>query len=141
MGISGQVVNPTLFHAGDAVTITLSPKVQLRLDTYARSVLAGKTQFLIADEKFDYRLSQIKSDEITGVKSLVGNTTITLNRAHNTYTMRDNESLAFTSPNLLDSVKYSNYTRFEYNIHNSGCISALNERFIKWASLGSIQES
>lgn len=116
MGISGQVVNPTLFHAGDSVAITLSPKVQLRLDTYARSVLAGKTQFLIPDEKFDYQLSQMKSDEITGVKSLIGNTSITLDKVHNTYTMRDNESLAFTSPNLLDSVKYSNYTRFEYNL-------------------------
>lgn len=121
----------------DQFKVRLSYGHQVKYDTISKSILAGTTQFYIKDETFDYRLNQIahyfndpnevveegqtptKIPYIPDVAKLRGNVDITFTQDNTVYELRENESLQFYSPNLIEQAKYSNYVKFEYYITKS----------------------
>ena len=108
----------------DVFFTNVSLKTQMQNEIYAKSVLAGKTQFFIQDETFDYRLDQIYLDVIDDIEYISTNVDVEFNQfwdgnsnaANNktTYLLKENEYLQFYCPNLLDSTSYSTYVKMEY---------------------------
>ena len=96
----------------------------IREDLYARSVLSGSTQFLVKDETFDYSANQLATQSVSKVSKIVPQLSISLHSntyddpTGNIYTLKENESVRFYSPNLIDTVNYSSYTRFEAVLEN-----------------------
>ena len=111
------------------ISVSQSLKTQFRDEIYAKAVLNGVTQLLVKDERFDYRINQVYTPNLIGddngegtIAKIAANVDIDfgenrVGKEDNTeYELRDNESVQFFAPNLLDVVKYSNYVKFEYYI-------------------------
>lgn len=110
---------------GDTIDISLSLAAKFRDEIYAKSVLAGYTQFFIKDEKFDYSLDQIYQNQYNNIKYAKSNVNINFYKnGSNTYTLRDNENVQIYSPNLVTQATYSNYVKFEYYIAQEHSILA-----------------
>lgn len=111
---------------GDTLSASISLTSKFRDEIYAKSVLAGLTQFFIKDETFDYRIDQVYLDTIDDVKYVESNVNIKFlkDAADPIYTLRENESIQIYSPNLLTEATYSNYVKFEYVITNDHNIEA-----------------
>lgn len=124
---NGEIVNLTDFgiqidgyvEDGDVITASVSIKTQLRDEIYAKSVLSGATQFFIKAEPFNYNLNQIITQQVDNVEKISSNVDIVFNQSNPIYTLKDNESLQFYAPNLIDSTEYSNYVRYEYYIKDA----------------------
>ena len=114
-GIVIATENPYL-EEGDVITAEVSVKTQLRDEIYAKSVLAGTTQFFVKDEPFNYNLNQKFTKQIDNIEKIASNVDITFNNSNYQYTLKENESLQFYAPNLIDGTDYSNYVRYEYRI-------------------------
>lgn len=100
---------------------------QFRVDIYAKSVLAGKTQLLHPDNNFVLSTSHNEANLVEDVTKVTTNTNIVANpNADSTiidYATSDlltNENVVFTAPYLVDDVPYSSYVKF---IHNIGTTS------------------
>lgn len=95
---------------------------RFRREIYAKSVLAGKTQLLSPDSRFQYGLSQKNSNLVVGAHRITTNTDIVLTKVEGekvTYSsipLQENENLVFTAPNMIDDVPYSSYVKFLHNI-------------------------
>lgn len=97
---------------------------QIREEIYAKSVLAGKTPFLVASDSFNHNLDQIVSADhlIEGISAVE-----TVNRIPSSsqavvgeaYTLKDNEVIQFYGPSLSDVDSYSNYVKYQCKITNS----------------------
>ena len=114
---------------GDILRASVSVKTQLRDEIYAKSVLAGTTQFFVKSEPFNYNFNQKYSMEIEDIEKLSSNVNITFNQSKPEYKLKENESLQFYAPNLIDSTEYSNYVKFEYYINSD--ISANSDYQLK----------
>ena len=107
---------------GDVLKASISVKTQLRDEVYAKSVLAGTTQFFVKAEPFNYNLNQTFKKQIDNIEKLSSNVDIKFcqgivgEQDSPTYKLRDNESLQFYAPNLIDGTEYSNYVKYEYYI-------------------------
>lgn len=94
-------------------------KSDIQLDIYSKSVLAGKTQLLVPDNVFDYRLNHKFVDQVLDINNVSTNANI---RVYSTdsgnyqasTTLKDNESISFYAPNLVDKITYSSYTKVQY---------------------------
>ena len=99
--------------------VIIPQQYTIREDIYAKSALAGATQFLVKDESVDLAGNQFATTLVEDVAKIKPELEITLHSNTysdpngNIYTMKENESVKFYAPNLLDSTTYSNYTRFE----------------------------
>jgi hypothetical protein len=89
---------------------------QFRDEIYAKSILAGTTQLLNKDETFDYKLNQQYNNIYENIDSLSTDVTVHLDKNNNEYQIRQNETIQFYAPNLIDSSSYSNYVLFDYYI-------------------------
>lgn len=122
--LNGSTVNLTEYgititatpEVGDQFKVKLSYGHQVKYDVIAKSILVGSTPFYIKDETFDYRLNQVASPIIDNIAKVCGDVSISFTPTNNIYTLRENESLQFYAPNLVDVTSYSNYVKFEYYI-------------------------
>lgn len=101
---------------GDILKAGVSIKTQLRDEIYAKSVLAGTTQFFVKSEPFNYNLNQTFIKQIDDIEKVSSNVTITFSQNSPEYKLKDNENLQFYAPNLIDGIEYSNYVKYEYYI-------------------------
>lgn len=110
---------------GDILVASISIKTQLRDDVYAKSVLAGTTQFFVKAEKFNYCLNQTFTKQIDNIERIIPNVNITLRQGITglpdvpEYKLRTNENLQFFAPNLMDGTQFSNYVKYEYILKNN----------------------
>lgn len=109
---------------GEIVKASVSIKTQLRDEIYAKSVLAGTTQFFVKDEPFNYNLNQKYVNQIDNIEKMSSNVDIHFGQGNSNptvveYKLRDNENLQFYAPNLIDSTEYSNYVKYEYRLAES----------------------
>lgn len=108
----------------DILIASISIKTQLRDDVYAKSVLAGTTQFFVKAEKFNYCLNQTFTKQIDNIEKIIPNVDITLRQGITglpdapEYKLRANENLQFYAPNLMDGTQFSNYVKYEYILKN-----------------------
>ena len=118
---------------GDQITARISYRTQFEDEIYAKSILAGKTPLIVSGNKYTHRFDQTynsnrpnSSDtsvqdkyEVDSVKYIRTNVDISVSNLANEYTLRDNESIQFYSPNLIDVTSYSNYVKFEFYTPNA----------------------
>lgn len=115
---------------GDRITARISYRTQFEDEIYAKSVLAGKTPLIVSGNKYTHRFDQTYNTnrpntsgqdkyEVNDVKYVQTNVDISLSNLSNEYTLRNNESIQFYSPNLIDVTSYSNYVKFEFYTPNS----------------------
>lgn len=118
---------------GDQITARISYRTQFRDEIFAKSVLAGKTPLIVSGNEYVHRFDQTynsnrpnSSDpsvqdkyEVNDVKYIRTNVDIAVSNMANEYTLRDNESIQFYSPNLIDITSYSNYVKFEFYTPNA----------------------
>lgn len=118
-----------------ALTIRISLYKQFRDEIYAKSVLAGKTQFYVSDETIDYKWSHANywsdkvkpvatSSMIQNVSKVQTNSTIILGNKSdgsrkNEIRLRKNETLQLLAPNIVSGTSYSNYVKYEYISYNN----------------------
>lgn len=115
--------------------------IEFRNDIYARSILAGTTQFLLPNNEFTYSLQQKDSHIIEDVASITTNTDIILrpvvteedvSNEDGTVTtkkciyeaisepLESAENVVFTAPNFVTQREYASYVKF---VHNIGLVS------------------
>lgn len=115
---------------GDSITARISYRTQFRDEIFAKSVLAGKTPLIVSGNKYTHRFDQTYNSnrpntseqdkyEINGISHIQTNVDISVSNLSNEYTLRNNESIQFYSPNLLDVTSYSNYVKFEFYTPNA----------------------
>ena len=118
---------------GDKITARISYRTQFRDEIYAKSVLAGKTPLVVSGNKYTHRFDQTYNSnrpnsadtsvqdkyEVDDIKYIQTNVDISVNNLSNEYLLRDNESMQFYSPNLIDVTSYSNYVKFEFYTPNA----------------------
>lgn len=115
---------------GDTITARISYRTQFEDEIYAKSILAGKTPLIISGNTYTHRFDQTYNTnrpntssqdkyEVNNVKYVRTNVDISLTNTSNEYTLRDNESIQFFSPNLVDATSYSNYVKFEFYTPNA----------------------
>lgn len=115
---------------GDSITARISYRTQFRDEIFAKSVLAGKTPLIVSGNKYTHRFDQTYNSnrpntseqdkyEINGISHIQTNVDISVSNLSNEYTLRNNESIQFYSPNLLDITSYSNYVKFEFYTPNA----------------------
>jgi len=95
---------------------------EFRIDIYAKSVLAGTTQFFVKDTDFDYGINQ----KYQLLERSIGRLDATVDVEFKptvgddlepwTYEMRENETIQLLAPNLLESKNFGTNIRFEYYI-------------------------
>lgn len=107
--------------AEDEITVQPSVSSQIREEIYAKSVLAGVTQFLVKDEDYEYSFNQSftldngnKPKNIDNITKLSSNVDIVFDNYNTEYKLRDNETLQLYSPNMIDFASYGDYVKFEY---------------------------
>ena len=93
-------------------------KTNLRTDIVAKSVLAGKTQLLLPDTTYTSSLVQTEVGSVDNIRNLSTNVDITLFAPGDTsteasYTLRANENIQFSAPNLIDDTSFSSYVKYE----------------------------
>lgn len=100
---------------------------KFRREVYAKSVLAGKTQLLEPDDRFQYGLSHTDSDLILNGYRLTTNTNVIAAKQdiessteYLTAQLKTNENIVFTAPNMIEDVPYSSYVKFIHNIGFTG---------------------
>lgn len=100
---------------------------KFRKEIYAKSVLAGKTQLLSPDNRFQYGLSHKDSALILNGYRLTTNTDIVAAKSdvegsteYLTAQLKPNENIVFTAPNMIEDVPYSSYVKFLHNIGITG---------------------
>lgn len=89
--------------------------VDFRKDIYAKSVLAGKTQFLKPITDFLYTLNQSTNTLSENVENISTYLTLDikgLNTSSTDYVLKDNESIIFIAPRLKDTANYSTFVKF-----------------------------
>lgn len=112
----------------DYIIASISPTTQFKDEIWAKSILAGTTQFLVQDEEFDYQLPYLYDKSTTDICSRVKAISTNLDvpfgeeEAASGYKLRDNETIQLFAPSVLDGTVYSTYVKFEYNL-NSDLIS------------------
>ena len=93
---------------------------QFRTEIYAKSVLAGKTQFFIPDTTFNYSLEQnccLAESDIGLIKTELE---IPFDASTDwQYTLRENESIQAFAPNLIETESFSTNVKFEYHLNNN----------------------
>ena len=118
---------------GDQITARISYRTQFEDEIYAKSILAGKTPLIVSGNKYTHRFDQTYNSnrpnssntsvqdkyEVDSVKYVRTNVDISVSNLANEYTLRDNESIQFYSPNLIDVTSYSNYVKFEFYTPNA----------------------
>lgn len=98
---------------------------EFRKEVYVRSVLSGKTQFLISDSLFNHSINEDNSQEGSGYLYVDTDTTVTavINGANSgsepSRKLMANENMVFTAPNLIDDIPFSNYCKFIYKLKNA----------------------
>lgn len=109
------------FSDNDQISITVSPVGRIREEIYAKSVLAGVTQFLVKDEEFEYTFEQSattgvenSTQTVRNISKLSSNVDIVFNNYHTEYALRSNETLQLYSPSMIDVASYGDYVKFEY---------------------------
>lgn len=86
-------------------------------EIYAKSVLAGKTQFFIKDSSFDYGINQKYQLLESNIGRLDTNLSITLDQSNDwQYVVRENEVIQLYAPNLLEYTNYSSNVKIEYHL-------------------------
>ena len=106
---------------GDVIILEINPANQFKNEIYVKSILGGKTPLFIEDTTFDYDINHGPNGDnlespIQEIEKIRANVNINFTNINNTYGLRENESLQFFAPSLLDSTTYSNYTKYDYNI-------------------------
>ena len=118
------------FTTGDIFNVRISYKTQFQDEIFTKSVLAGRTPLLVKADEFKYKWNQrqlLPTDTLTRLSDMVEdnvfikdishirtNVDIAMSNEAPSYQLRDNESLQFYSPNLIDDTSYSNYVKFEF---------------------------
>ena len=88
---------------------------QFRTEIYAKSVLAGKTQFFIPDTTFDYSLEQNYCLLESNIGHIETSLDIPLDATVDwQYTLKENEALQAFAPNLIETESFSTNVKFEY---------------------------
>lgn len=98
-------------------------KSDIQLSIYAKSVLAGKTQLLVPDDVFDYRLNHKFVDQVNDIRNISTNANIRVYTVDDgdsqaSTVLKDNESINFYAPNIVDKVSYSSYTKCQFALFN-----------------------
>lgn len=96
-------------------TYYIPARVKFRQEIYAKSVLAGRTQFLQPDAKFLYSLYQTPKQSIEDVESISSYTDIELSA--NDYKVKKNELIQLVAPKLIDTDNFSGYVKFVTNLN------------------------
>jgi len=117
---------------GDSITARISYRTQFRDEIFAKSVLAGKTPLVVSGNEYTHRFDQSYNTnrpntsspaqdkyEVDAVSYIQTNVDISVSNLSNEYTLRNNESIQFYSPNLIDVTSYSNYVKFEFYTPNA----------------------
>lgn len=90
---------------------------QFRTEIYAKSVLAGKTQFFIPDTTFNYSLEQNYCLLESNVGHIKTSLDIPLDASVDwQYTLKENEALQAFAPNLIETESFSTNVKFEYHL-------------------------
>ena len=94
-------------------------KSDIQLAIYAKSVLAGKTQLFVPDNIFDYRLDHKFVEQVNDINNVSTNANIRVYSTDNgdsqaSTTLKDNESISFYAPNIVDKISYSSYTKCQF---------------------------
>lgn len=93
---------------------------KFRREIYSKSVLAGKTQFLVKEGEFNHSLQENETQIQEGLYYVDTDTTIKIPfgnppQSHGTSdALSENENMIFTAVNLIDDVPYTNYCKFIY---------------------------
>jgi len=99
--------------------ITDDVRNKFRIEIYAKSVLAGRTQFFIKDTTFDFGINQRYQLWEKNIGRFDTNVNIEFSKEKSwEYTIRDNETIQMYAPNLIAEADYSKDMRYEYSIHN-----------------------
>lgn len=105
----------------DWFSIEINPIDRIRDEIYVKSVLQGITPLFNSDSEFNYDINQIQRKNLPGTNnsSIVDNIyyietglTINITPTNNTYKLRDNENIRFSTANLINSSNYSNYVKY-----------------------------
>lgn len=93
----------------------------------AKSILAGKTQFLDSANNVTYSVTQQNGTLYTPIEKITTNTNITLKvtgdkNIFESDPLQENENVIFTAPNLIQDKNYSNYVKFLHNIKREDTI-------------------
>ena len=118
---------------GDWFIIEINPVDRFKDEIYVKSVLQGVSPLFINEDDFNFDIDQVQTYGIVDdVASVECNLDVAITPTHNYYTLRDNESLKFTTSNLLDGTEYSNYVKYYYVSPNqSSSINAGENRLLQ----------
>lgn len=93
---------------------------QFRVEIYAKSVLAGRTQFYMQDTLFNYSISQkyqLLRDDIGKIETSLE---VDLNSTNDwQYPLKENENIQLLASNLIEYSSYSSNVKFEHCISNT----------------------
>ena len=120
-------INTKLFPTDSIITSEMCSDLisDIRIDIVVKSVLAGKTQFLVKENNINYQLYQtgLQFNEVSNIQNqssiIFGNLKTFGSDKPITYTLQDCEQLVLTAPSLIDEITYSNYVKFEAQLNNS----------------------
>ena len=109
-----------------ANTYYIPARVKFRQEIYAKSVLAGRTQFLKPESDFLYTLYQKPVADVKDVASVSSYVNVELSNTD--YTVKENEQIIFVSPKLIDTNNFSGYVKFVINLNSvdDGGVSQIN---------------
>jgi hypothetical protein len=88
---------------------------KFRAEIYAKNVLCGATQLFESDNRFTYSLKQQGFTVYEDIYKVNTNVDIKVDN-HKFTSVKTNENVVFTCPNLIDDMSYSSYTKFFYNL-------------------------
>ena len=114
------------------ITARISYATQFRDEIYTKSILAGNTPLMQSGSDFDLRYNQQHSTytpKVDNISHIRSNVDIAFSNNSTAYTLRDNESLQFFAPNLLDETSYANYVKFEFHVASGSKTIAANANY------------
>ena len=97
-------------------------QAEFQSEIFTKAVLAGVTPLFKSDNIFKHRINNLFNSQFDNIKNITTGTNIRI--ASNggeaaEYTLRDNESIDFYAPSLIDKTNYSSYTKYQYCLYKT----------------------
>lgn len=112
---------PSVKKSGDWFVIEYNPALSIRDEIFLKSVLAGTTPLQVEDKDFTFAFNQYSQHATSypntiysNVEAIEGYFTATPDEQGGAacYTLQTNESVRFTTKNLIEAQEYSNYVKY-----------------------------
>ncbi len=97
-------------------------QAEFQSEIFTKAVLAGITPLFKSDNTFKHRINNLFDSQFDNVQNITTGTDIRIASSGGEaaeYTLRDNESIDFYAPSLIDKTNYSSYTKYQYCLYKT----------------------